>query len=88
MSARDGLMIKANHSPVRGETLGTSGSNSCVQRARREEGMEVVGEEEKAALFSMLKGMLAFRPSERLTAVQVAKTEWMMKWGLTELEKM
>jgi len=37
---------------------------SDVQMPRRENRMEEVGEEEKAALFDMLKAMMAFKPGE------------------------
>lgn len=50
--------------------------------------MEEVGNEEKAALFAILKGMLAFRPRERLTAEEVLESGWMKEWALPELEKM
>jgi serine/threonine-protein kinase SRPK3 len=49
---------------------------------RRKNGMEEVGEEEKATLFDMLKAMMAFKPGERTTAEQVKKSKWMRKWGL------
>lgn len=59
-----------------------------VQDPRRECGMEEVGEEEKAALFVMLKAMIAFRPGERLTTEEILQSEWMRKWALPELERM
>lgn len=59
-----------------------------VQEPRRRCGMEVIEEEEKAALFTMLKAMLAFRPEERLTAEEVLESKWMKEWALPEIEKM
>lgn len=50
--------------------------------------MEVVGDEEKIALFTMLKAMLAFRPEERISAEKALEAEWMKEWALPETEKM
>jgi len=58
---------------------------SEVQMPRREVGMKEIDKEEKAALLEMLKGMMAFKPGERVTAEQTKKSEWMRKWGLPEL---
>lgn len=58
-----------------------------IQQPRREDGMEIITEEEKKAIFQMIRGMLKFRPAERLTAKQVLDTEWMRKWALPEAEK-
>ncbi|PGH23273.1 hypothetical protein AJ80_02689 [Polytolypa hystricis UAMH7299] len=59
-----------------------------VQKPRRECGMEEVGNEEKAALFTMLKTMLVFIPGERLTAEEALEAQWMKEWALPELERM
>ena len=59
-----------------------------VQKPRQECEMEVVGDEEKAALFVMLKAMMAFTPGERSTAEEILESEWMRKWALPELERM
>jgi serine/threonine-protein kinase SRPK3 len=61
---------------------------SGVQMPRRKQGMDEVGEEETAALFDMLKAMMAFKPGERMTAEQVKESKWMRKWGLPELEEL
>lgn len=58
------------------------------QALRREEGMEEWGDEEVGALLGMLKGMLRYRPAERLTVAEVLETEWMVKWGAPALEEM
>lgn len=50
--------------------------------------MEEVGEQEKRALFVMLKGMLAYDPQLRPTAGALLDSEWMRKWGIPELERM
>jgi serine/threonine-protein kinase SRPK3 len=59
-----------------------------VQAPRRKFKMEEIGEEEKAALFDMLKAMLAFEPGKRITVDQVKESEWMTKWTLPELGKL
>lgn len=59
----------------------------CIQRPRREDGMEVVCDDERAAIFEMIKGMLKFRPGDRMSAQQVLETEWMRKWALPAAEK-
>jgi hypothetical protein len=46
-----------------------------------------MGKEERDALFEMVKGMLVFRPGDRLTASQVLRTDWMRKWAIPEAEK-
>lgn len=49
--------------------------------------MERIGEAEKSALLDMLKGMLAFRSKERLTAAEILESEWMRRWALPVLGK-
>ena len=61
---------------------------TCVQEPRKEFEMEKVGEQEKTALFTLLRSMTAFRPCERCNAEQVLQSEWMKTWALPELEKM
>jgi serine/threonine-protein kinase SRPK3 len=58
-----------------------------VQEPRRKKGMEEVGEQEKRALFVMLRGMLAYDPQLRPTAGALLDSEWMRKWGILELER-
>ncbi|KAL9097369.1 MAG: hypothetical protein Q9163_006348 [Psora crenata] len=58
-----------------------------VQEPRRRYGMEEVGDKEKAALFVILKAMMAFRPWERPTAQDTLESEWMRKWALPELKR-
>jgi serine/threonine protein kinase len=41
-----------------------------------------MGEDERDALFELVRGMLVFRPSDRLSASQVLESEWMRKWAL------
>lgn len=56
-----------------------------VQRPREDCGIEKVGDQEKLALLSMLRAMLAFVPEERPTAESLLTCEWMMKWALPDL---
>ncbi|OJJ52299.1 hypothetical protein ASPSYDRAFT_62949 [Aspergillus sydowii CBS 593.65] len=58
-----------------------------IQNPRHECAMEGVGEAEKSALLTMLRGMLAFRPNERLTATEIMGSEWMRSWALPVLGK-
>ena len=55
-----------------------------IQLPRRERGMESIGDEEKFALLSMLRAMLAFVPEERPTAASLLDCEWMVKWALPD----
>lgn len=59
----------------------------AIQMPRRRRGWEVMGEEERDALFNMIRGMLVFRPCDRLSASAVLQTEWMRKWAIPEAEK-
>ncbi|KAI0002628.1 kinase domain-containing protein [Xylariaceae sp. FL0662B] len=57
-----------------------------IQGPRRSMGMEVMDDEERDAFFEMIRGMLAFRPGDRLSASQVLQTEWMRRWAIPEAE--
>lgn len=59
----------------------------AIQYPRRWRCMEEVGEAERDALISMIKGMLVFRPDHRLSADQVLSTDWMRTWALPETER-
>ncbi|KAK8061438.1 protein kinase-like protein [Apiospora phragmitis] len=59
----------------------------AIQAPRRRMGTEVIGEEERDALFEMIRGMLVFKPGDRLSASRVLRTEWMRKWAVPEAEK-
>lgn len=58
-----------------------------IQARRRRDGMGEYDREEKAAILAMLRPMLAFRPEERASAAAVLGSEWMVKWGLPQFEK-
>ena len=71
----------------RGTTARTLGQrfNRSVKEARHQMKMQEVRHDEEVALFTMLKGMLAFRPEERQPAKELVESEWMQKWALPEL---
>lgn len=58
-----------------------------TQEPRREEGMMPFGQDEKEALFVMLRAMLAYKPEDRITIAGVLRSEWMTKWAMPEYEK-
>ncbi len=58
-----------------------------IQEPRRKHGMAEVDEEEKVALFGLLKSMLAFKPEDRPSAQQVLESEWMSKWAMPDLDR-
>ena len=58
-----------------------------IQAVRGEEKVHVLSADEVAAILPMLRGMLVFRPQERLSAESLVRSEWMVDWGLPELER-
>ena len=54
----------------------------CIQDPRRKGGMEVFGEEERTAFCDMIRGMLAYRPGERLSAKHVLESAWVRDWAM------
>ena len=58
-----------------------------IQEPRRREGMATMDEEERVALFEMIRWMLAYRPGERPSAKQVLETSWMRNWAIPDCEK-
>lgn len=58
-----------------------------VQKYRRKrEAAGTFDEQETRAILELMRGMLKFRPEERLTIDEVLKSEWMLKWALPQLE--
>lgn len=54
-----------------------------VQKYRREQkAMGVFGDEEARAILELMRGMLRFKPEERMTIHEVLQSEWMTKWAL------
>ncbi|KAG6008644.1 hypothetical protein E4U43_000115 [Claviceps pusilla] len=47
----------------------------------------VFDEDEKRAILDLIRGMMRFRPEERLTINEVLQSEWMQKWALPALEE-
>lgn len=43
--------------------------------------------DEKLSIEKLLKGMLTYEPSERLTAKEAATSEWMRKWGIPAIRE-
>lgn len=58
-----------------------------IQDPRVGEGTEQMDNDETHAFLDMIKGMLRFRPEERLTADQVLRSERMSKWALPLAEE-
>lgn len=57
-----------------------------VQKYRRKrEAAGVFGEEETHAILDLIKGMLKFRPEERLTIDEVLSSKWLGQWALPQL---
>ncbi|KAK1994723.1 kinase domain-containing protein, partial [Colletotrichum falcatum] len=57
-----------------------------VQKYRKKrETAGVFGKEEAHAILALMRGMLKFRPEERLTIDEVLGSEWMVKWALPRL---
>jgi len=54
---------------------------------RRQEAAGNFEEKETQAILDLMRGMLKFRPNERLTIDEVLKSEWMVKWALPQLEQ-
>ncbi|RAH43562.1 uncharacterized protein BO95DRAFT_393856 [Aspergillus brunneoviolaceus CBS 621.78] len=73
-----------NRSPFRSRS---DRFEDSVQQPRRQEGMPVLGDDERDAIFDMLRPMLAFRPEERCTTKQTLESEWMVKWALPAYEQ-
>ena len=58
-----------------------------VQKYRRKrEAAGTFEEEETQAILELMRGMLRFRPEERLTIDEVLRSEWMVNWALPQLE--
>lgn len=61
--------------------------DDSIQRPRQECGMDLMGDQERLALLSMLRAMLAFVPEERPTAASLLTCDWVTKWALPDLLK-
>jgi serine/threonine protein kinase len=58
-----------------------------VQKCRRKRpAAGTFEDEETQAILELMRGMLPFRPEERLTIDEVLRSEWMVNWALPQLE--
>lgn len=76
--------------PQRGRSISSSLEDSFAQEIqgfRQEDGVGKFSNDETVAIVAMLRRMLVFRPEERVTAELLGGCEWMVNWGLPELEK-
>lgn len=59
-----------------------------VQKYRKKrEVLGTYGREETSAILDLMRGMLRFRPEDRLTMEQVLKSRWMVQWALPQLDE-
>lgn len=58
-----------------------------IQEPRIGEGTAQMDEHEGCAFIEVIKGMLRFRPEERMTSEQVLRSDWMRKWALPAAEE-
>ena len=79
----------ANGKPKEGREVWTFDQRfeDGILAPRRRRGTEEMDREEWDALFEMIRGMLVFRPGDRLSASQLLRTDWMRKWAIPEAEK-
>ncbi len=59
----------------------------CVQLYRRKRKVGEFGNDEKRALLRLLRGMLLFEPSQRMSAAEVMESEWMTKYAFPDYEQ-
>ncbi|KAJ5688984.1 kinase-like domain-containing protein [Penicillium macrosclerotiorum] len=59
-----------------------------IQQPRRERDMTPLEPMERNAFLTLMRSMLAYQPAERITAKEVLRYEWMVKWALPDFEKM
>ncbi|KAF6826993.1 protein kinase [Colletotrichum plurivorum] len=59
-----------------------------VQKYRRkQETLGTFEKDETTAILDLMRGMLRFRPEDRLTMEEVLKSRWMVQWALPQLEE-
>ncbi|KAK2035577.1 kinase domain-containing protein [Colletotrichum zoysiae] len=59
----------------------------AIQEPRRRRGLKVMNDSESDALFRMIRGMLMFKPGDRLSVENVLRSDWMKTWAIPEAEK-
>ncbi|GAQ35826.1 hypothetical protein AtubIFM56815_002976 [Aspergillus tubingensis] len=58
-----------------------------VREYRRQGRVGDFGDDETAAILELMRGMLRFKPKERLTIEEVLQSEWMSKWVMPDYER-
>ncbi|KAF2849928.1 kinase-like protein [Plenodomus tracheiphilus IPT5] len=74
----DGELRKVDGEPRR---LLEDRFGNSIQNSRKECEMTAMDDEEQREFLLLLRGMLAFRPKDRLTAQEVLQSRWMQRWG-------
>ncbi|KAF3490905.1 CMGC/SRPK protein kinase [Arthroderma uncinatum] len=59
-----------------------------IQHPRKRKKFDTFSSEEENAFRDMMKSMLVLEPGKRVTIEEVARCEWMVRWGLPELQRM
>ncbi|RAL16295.1 kinase-like protein [Aspergillus homomorphus CBS 101889] len=57
-----------------------------VQKWRRRGG-SAIAQDERAAFLDLMRGMLVYRPEERLSVDEVLRSKWMVRWALPGSEE-
>ncbi|PYH31868.1 kinase-like protein [Aspergillus neoniger CBS 115656] len=57
-----------------------------VRDYRRQGGVGDFGDDETAAILELMRGMLRFKPEERLTIEEVLQSEWILKWVMPDYD--
>lgn len=78
-----------NGKPKKGREVWTFDERfqDAIQEPRRRRGLEVMNDSERDALFKMIRGMLVFKPGDRLSAEEVLRSDWMRTYAIPEAEK-
>lgn len=58
-----------------------------MQKYRRKLNAGAFDDEEKEAFLSLMRQMLVYRPEERISAEEVLRSEWMVKWAMPAFER-
>jgi len=58
-----------------------------VQKYRRKLNAGAFDDEEKGAFLSLMRQMLVYRPEERVSAEELLRSEWMVKWAMPAFER-
>ncbi|GKT59583.1 protein kinase domain-containing protein [Colletotrichum tofieldiae] len=78
-----------NGKPKKGREVWTFDQRfqDAIQEPRSRRGLEVMNDSERDSLFKMIRGMLAFKPGDRLSAEEVLRSDWMRACAIPEAEK-